>query len=193
MASPEMVVAPREAAAMLEVAPSTLRRLATVYANVYGRDSLPWSDGGKGGGSRLWTGEALRRTRAARQLVESGRASSFKIALESLKDAPEGALTLSPIAFEDNPGVAALRDEVAALRAELKEVRGEVAAMKALPAKAEPERADEPPQTPVPEGRAEAEHPPERAPNSSPAESSSTTHGPIVKLAMWLEARWRRS
>ena len=87
MASLEMVVAPREAAAMLEVAPSTLRRLATVYTAVYGPEALLQSDGGRGGGSRLWTGEALRRTRAARQLVELGRASSFEIALRILKDA----------------------------------------------------------------------------------------------------------
>lgn len=84
----EMVLPPREAALQLGVAPSTLRRLATVYTDVFGTDALGWSDGGKGGGSRLWTGEALRRTRAARELVESGRASSFELALRALKNSP---------------------------------------------------------------------------------------------------------
>lgn len=129
---PELLLAPREAAARLGVAPSTLRRLATVYATVYGPDALPWSDGGRGGGSRLWTMEAVERTRAARELVELGRASSFELALRMLKDAPSGP----PALVEpegDGAAVAELRSEVEALRAELAAVRDEVAQLRALP------------------------------------------------------------
>lgn len=192
----EVVLPPREAANQLGVAPSTLRRLATVYTDVYGQDALAWSDGGKGSGSRLWTGKALRRTRAARDLVESGRASSFELALRTLKDAPEGVLMLAPVEV-DNPGeVAALREEVAALRKALEEVREEVAAMKALPPPAEPERAEEPSQTATPEGQAEPERPSTSADSDTaaerPGDGTDASDGLLVRAARWLERRLRR-
>lgn len=177
----EMVLPPREAAAQLGVAPSTLRRLATVYVDVYGPDALGWSDGGKGGGSRLWTGSALRRTRAARELVESGRASSFELALRTLKDTPEDQLALVTVSAESGLEVAELRAEVSALRDALEGLSREVATLQALPPSAEPERVGESSQTPEPEGQAEAEHPPE-----TPAD------GLIVRAARWLERKLRR-
>lgn len=177
----EMVLPPREAALQLGVAPSTLRRLATVYTDVFGTDALGWSDGGKGGGSRLWTGEALRRTRAARELVESGRASSFELALRTLKNAPEAVFALTAADPESAPEVAALRQEVATLREALAELRSEVAAIRALPPPAEPERVMEPSETHMTEVRAEGEHLTE-----APAE------GLFVKTARWLEKLLRR-
>jgi hypothetical protein len=114
-------------------------------------------------------------------LVDLGRASSFEIALRTLKDVPEGVMTLSPAPLEDGAEVAALREEVAVLTAALAELREEVAAIKVLPPTAEPKQAEEPTQTPVPEGQAEPEHPPER------------TDGVLVRAARWLERllRWK--
>lgn len=169
--SAELLLPPREAAARLGVAPSTLRRLATIYTTVYGPDALPWSDGGKGGGSRLWTGEAVERTRAARELVDTGRASSFELALRMLRDAPV-QLPAPKEAPTDVNAVEELRGEVERLRAELAEVRGEVAAMKALPASAEPERFRDAPQTAVLNGRAGPEQ---------------VRDGLLVRSARWLE------
>lgn len=187
----EMVLPPREAATQLGVAPSTLRRLATVYTDVYGPDALGWSDGGKGGGSRLWTTTALRRTRAARDLVESGRAASFELALRILKDAPEGTLATVTADRAPGPDVKGLLERFAALEAkvervyaleeELEALREEVATIKSLPPAAAPKQAAEPSQTPVPKGRAEAERPPE----------TLRTDGPMVRVARWLERRMR--
>ncbi len=173
----ELLLPPREAASQLGVAPSTLRRLATVYASVYGPDSLPWSDGGKGGGSRLWTGEAVERTRAARGLVESGRASSFELALRMLKDAPVQLPALAEAPAGDGAALADLRDEVERLRAELADLRGEVASMKALPASSEPERSQDASETAALEGRAEPEQ---------------VADGLLVQSARWLEQIIRR-
>ncbi len=184
----ELVLPPREAATLLGVAPSTLRRLATVYTDVFGADALGWSDGGRGGGSRLWTGEALRRTRAARELVESGRASSFELALRTLKDSPESALTLTVAEPETGPEVAALRDEVAVLREALEELRDELAALKVLPSPAEGERVETPSETLVPDGQAEGEHPQDEL----RAVEESTPDGVFVKAARWLERLLRR-
>lgn len=172
--SSELLLAPRDAATWLEVAPSTLRRLATVYVQVYGADSLPWSDGGKGGGARLWSGDALRRTKAARDLVEAGRAASFELALRMLKDAPADALTAYATPSEVGE-VAALRDEVAGLRAALEALQDEVASMRALPPAADPERVDAI-ETEMLEGRAEAER---------------DRDGLLVRVARWIEKRVR--
>lgn len=168
----EMILPPREAAMQLGVAPSTLRRLATVYADVYGPAALGWSDGGKGGGSRLWTTTALRQTRAARDLVESGRAASFELALRMLKDVPESTLAAMSADPAPIPDVQALLERFAALEAkvermdaleaELEALREEVAQLRALPPAAPAERVEEPSQTSVPEGRAEPERPSEQ-------------------------------
>ncbi len=172
----EMLLPPREAASQLGVAPSTLRRLATIYSTVYGAHALPWSDGGRGGGSRLWTGEAVERTRAARELVDTGRASSFELALRMLKDAPVQLPAPPEAPTGDGAALAELRGEVERLRAELAEVRSEVATMKALPASAQPERLEDALETGLLKDRAEPEQ---------------VRDGLLVRLARWLESRLR--
>ena len=182
----EMLLPPREAAALLEVAPSTLRRLGTVYTQVYGEDALPWSDGGRGGGSRLWTGEALRRTRAARQLVEAGRAASFEVALRQLQAAPEGTVALPPtiepldlLALLERIEALERRDaeraeRVAALETEIESIR----ALPAAPTTSseQPEIGTEAqPDVPL-QVQADVEHP-----------ERSEGDGPLVRLARRLE------
>lgn len=180
METTEILLAPRDAAAYLEVAPSTLRRLATVYESVYGPNSLGWSDGGRGGGARLWPRVALERTRAARALVEAGRASSFEVALRTLKDAPEGlALVEPPPPSAD--AVAELRSMVESLQKELADLRGEVSELRALPAPATPERSPEPSTAAPPEGQAAPERSAERSPG-----------GALVRAAARLEQMWQR-
>lgn len=172
----ELLLPPREAASHLGVAPSTLRRLATIYTEVYGVDALPWSSGGKGGGSRLWTGEAVERTRAARELVDTGRASSFELALRMLKDAPV-QLPASPEASTgDGAALADLRGEVERLHAELADLRDEVAAMKALPPSAQPERSQDASETVELKGKAQPEQ---------------VEDGLLVRAARWFEGRFR--
>lgn len=176
--SADLLLPPREAAARIGVAPSTLRRLATIYSNVYGPNALPWSDGGRGGGSRLWTGEAVERTRTARELVVSGRASSFELALRMLKDAPVQLPAPAQAPAGSDAALEELRREVERLRAELEEVRGEVDTMRALPASAQLERLEDASETAGLKGRAE----PERV-----------RDGVLVRSARWVERFLRHS
>lgn len=111
-AEPAGLYPPREAARLLEVSGSGLRRLAEIYAEVHGE--LPRDDSTKGERkARLWPAEALERLQAARALVQANRYPSIKEALEALEHgevAPEASPPAVPPADELRRRVEALAE-----------------------------------------------------------------------------------
>jgi hypothetical protein len=101
---------PREAARLLEVSGSGLRRLAEIYAEVHGE--LPRDESTKGERkARLWPAEALERLQKARALVDAKRYGSIRDALEALERgevAPEASPPAVPPADELRRRVEAL-------------------------------------------------------------------------------------
>ncbi len=166
----EVVLSPGEAARRLEVSPSGLRRLAAVYAGVYGpllKDSA--------GTSRIWPQEAVGRLERARALMAAGQARSIKDGLLAVEG---GAVATSEAALSlgrdgrlvEALGVVSsqleavlegnrrLEREVEALRSELSQVRQ-------LPAASTVPHDDEP--------------------------AAVEVEGPFVRAARWLERRLR--
>jgi hypothetical protein len=165
MADAEVVLSPGEAARVLGVSPSGLRRLAVVYGEVYGalqKDA--------GGTSRIWPREAVVRLQAARALMAAGQARSIRDALRAVEG---GAATPVEVAAGGDVVAAlgvvatrleALQDSNRRLEAEVAALRSEVEGLRALPAS---ERS------PVVEGRGAGED------------------GLVVRAARWLERRLR--
>jgi hypothetical protein len=202
----QFVMAPKEAARRLGVAPSTLRRLAPTYEAVHG--PLLW-EGNEAGGGRLWPGEAVERVQAARALVAEGRAKSLESALRALAGGappPSGVLARPDEALEL---VEALRGELEAVRrglAELPELRVEVAALRselaaarALPPGANPDLIDKALDVEMRESRAASERPVEvegsvgsaRSPGEALGGAEGSSDGPVTRAARWLERRLR--
>jgi hypothetical protein len=84
-AGPDLVLyPPKEAARRLGVSGSGLRRLAGIYAELYG--PLPRDESVQGPNkTRLWPAEALDRLERARALMDAKRYGSIKEALEGLE------------------------------------------------------------------------------------------------------------
>jgi hypothetical protein len=135
-ADAEIFLSPGDAAHRLGLSPSGLRRLAGVWAQLYG--DLPK---GSSGNTRLWPQEAVVRLQQARLLVATGQARTIKDGLLAIErgaqSPPAGAVVslghdarivealevVSAQLTAIREGNAALRHEVAQLRGELAELR----------------------------------------------------------------------
>ncbi len=180
----EVFWSPGDVAKRLRVSPSGLRRLAGVYAQLYGE--LPKDSSGT---SRQWPGEAVNRLEAARALMAAGQARSIKDALLAVESgvtpSADAALALGQDGrVVEALGVVAARleavlDSNRRLEAEVAELRAEVAGSRALP---EAERAGEV------EGQSGAAQ--RHAKGQGAAEASS--NGLVVRAALWLERRLGR-
>ncbi len=139
----EVVLSPGEAARRLEVSPSGLRRLATVYAGVYG--PLPKDSAGT---SRIWPQEAVGRLERARALMAAGQARSIRDALLAVEG---GAVATADAALQLGEqgkvtqalGVVATQLEAvllsnARLEREVEALRQEVGELRQLPAASSP-------------------------------------------------------
>ena len=166
----EVVLSPGEAARRLGVSPSGLRRLATVYAGVYG--PLPKEAGGT---SRIWSTEAVGRLERARALMAAGQARSIADALRAVEG---GAVATSAAALSlgrDGRVVEALGVVSAQLEAvvesnrrlerEVEALRSEVGELRRLPPSSTVSRDDE--------------------------AAAGGVEGPFVRAARWLERRLR--
>ncbi len=168
----EVVLNPGDVARRLGVSPSGLRRLAGVYAELYGE--LPKDSSGT---SRLWSPMAVNRLEAARALMAAGQARSIKDALLAVED---GAVPPVEVMAHDGRVEAALGVVAARLEAvlesnqrlegEVAALRSEVAASRALPGAERVQMAEQD------SGAAEA-----------PAKGSAAADGPLVRTARWLE------
>ncbi len=165
----EVFWSPGDVAKRLRVSPSGLRRLAGVYAQLYGE--LPKDSSGT---SRQWPGEAVNRLEAARALMAVGQARSIKDALLAVEGGATPSADAALALGQDGRVVEALgvvaaqlealQDSNRELRAEVAALRGEVATGRSLP-----------------EGEQDAE--------TATGESS----GVLVRVARWLERFLRRS
>lgn len=136
MSDAEVILNPGDVARRLGVSSSGLRRLAAVYAEVYGPLQKDAS-----GTSRLWPPEAVDRLERARALMAAGQARSIK---DALLAADKGVLPRLEVAVQDGRvaealGVVAARLEAvqesnARLEREVEALRSEVAEQRALPA-----------------------------------------------------------
>lgn len=166
-------------AKQLGVSSSGMRRLAVIYEEVHG--DLP-RKGPKDTDARLFPPNAVERLAAARQMVEAERFGSIKEALEALEAGVRPDITIADTldtAARDLSGEAlgllleelrGMRSELAELRPVRREVqalREEIATLKALP----PAESVQP----VTERAADQE----------------ARHGPLVRLALWFESRFR--
>ncbi len=157
---------PGDVAKRLGVSPSGLRRLASVYAGLYGE--LPKDSSGT---SRQWPSEAVYRLEQARALMAAGQARSIRDALVAVESgaAPPVEVAVQDARVAEALGVVAARLEALQasnerLEAEVEALRSEVATGRALP-----------------EGEQGAE--------TVTGESS----GVLVRAARWLERFLRRS
>jgi hypothetical protein len=165
MADAEVVLSPGEAARVLGVSPSGLRRLAVVYGEVYGELQKD-----AGGTSRIWPREAVVRLQAARALMAAGQARSVRDALVAVEGgaAPPVEMTAAGGDVVAALGVVAtrleaLQDANTRLEAEVRALRSEVEGLRVLPAS-------------------------ERLPA---VEVGAGEDGLVVRAARWLEQRLR--
>lgn len=162
------------------MSPSGLRRLAGVYAELYGE--LPKDSSGT---SRLWSPEAVNRLEAARALMAAGQARSIKDALLAVEGgaAPPVEAMVSDGRIAEALGMVAARLEALQasnerLESEVAALRSEVVASRALP---------EPGQAGDVEGRSASVE----SPGDGPSTVAGVDDGPVVGVARWLE-RWLR-
>ncbi len=167
MADAEVVMNPGDVARRLGVSPSGLRRLAGVYAQVYG--DLPKDSSGT---SRQWPGEAVYRLEQARALMAAGQARSIKDALLAVESGATPSADAALALGQDGRVVEALGVVAARLEAVLDSNRRLEAEVEALRREVATARA-------LPEGEQGAE--------TVTGESS----GVLVRVATWLERRLR--
>ncbi len=168
MADAEVVMNPGDVARRLGVSPSGLRRLAGVYAQVYG--DLPKDSSGT---SRQWPGEAVYRLEQARALMAAGQARSIKDALLAVEGGATPSADAALALGQDGRVIEALGVVAARLEAVLESNRRLEAEVEAL-------RREVAPGPVLPEGEQGAE--------TVTGESS----GVLVRMALWLERLLRR-
>lgn len=177
----EVVLNPGDVARRLGVSPSGLRRLAGVYAELYG--DLPKDASGT---SRLWPLEAVRQLEAARALLSAGQARSIKDALIAVETG--AAPRVEMVAAQDRDVIKALGvvaaqleavlDSNRRLEAEVAALRSEVAAAKVLP---EAEQA----------AAVKGDGGAVEIPSNAPAAADVSPDSPVVRAVRWLERRLR--
>lgn len=131
------------AADQLGISTSGLRRLVSIYENVYGELIRT-----RKGGPILWPQVAVRRLAAAREMYSDGKAVSIEDALKRLGDRDD----LPAVGMaQEQQGVAqgVLLEELRALRSEVRELRDELGRV----------RKELPSSTPIDSAPAEGEIP----------------------------------
>jgi DNA-binding transcriptional MerR regulator len=176
----EVVMTPGDVAKRLGVSPSGLRRLASVYAGLYGE--LPKDSSGT---SRQWPSKAVYRLEQARALMAAGQARSIRDALVAVESgaAPPVGVAVQDARVAEALGVVAARLEALQasnerLEAEVAALRLKVAEVRALP---QPEWA-----AVVDMGQTGGE-----SPNVGRGAAERQPDGAVVRLARWLEQRLR--
>ena len=135
----EVFWSPGDVAKRLEVSPSGLRRLAGVYAELYGE--LPKDSSGT---SRRWPSAAVYRLEQARALMAAGQARSIKDALLAVEGGATPSADAALALGQDGRVVEALgvvaarlealQDSNERLEREVERLRVEVSELRQLPA-----------------------------------------------------------
>ncbi len=164
----EVLWSPGDVARRLGVSPSGLRRLAGVYAQVYG--DLPKDSSGT---SRRWPSEAVYRLEQARALMAAGQARSIKDALLAVEGGATPSTDAALALGQDGRVIEALGVVAARLEAVLESNRRLEAEVEALRREVATARA-------LPEGEQGAET------------VTGKSSGVLVRVATWLERLLRR-
>ncbi len=125
---PELLIPPRDAAERLGVSPSGLRRLATLWEEIYG--PIHW-EGEREGGGRVYPLSVVTKLEAARGLVREGKSKSIQNALQALDmgaTPPAQGLARPDIPYKDV--LHALLSEMQMMREELSQLRADNAEMR---------------------------------------------------------------
>lgn len=187
-----MVYPPAEAARLLEISVSGLRRYGLLYEEIFA--PLPRDPQGR----RLWTPEAVTRLRRAKALMGEGRAVSIQAALEAdetpdhdvqevvLHDPPTEALRRLSAALDTINRLEQtnqqLVKEVVALREKLEEGDPNADELRRMNAflMAELERE-----------RVKTTLTPDSDTVTTPGDDTGAADGSMVRVARWLERRLR--
>lgn len=124
----ELLIPPREAATRLGVSPSGLRRLATLWEQIYG--PIRW-EGEREGGGRVYPETVIAKLEAARALVQQGQSKSIQNALQALDSGTTPSLQgLARPGVPQDDILLALLNEIRSMREELTQLRVENLEMK---------------------------------------------------------------
>ncbi len=197
MADAEVVLSPGEAARVLGVSPSGLRRLAVVYGEVYGDLHKE-----AGGTSRVWPQEAVVRLQQARALMAVGQARSVKDALMAVEGGASPRVEMAAAGGDVAAALGMLAAQLEAvlesnrrLEGEVAALRSEVESLRALPPGASAERIDRALEVEMLESMAAPESSPAvregRGGGESTGAALGEADGPMVRAVRWLERRLR--
>lgn len=180
-----VLLEPATAAKRLDISASGLRRLAPIYEAVHG-ELLRKGSGAEDKQARLWPEEAVERLKDARKLVERKHSRTILEALRALQSGvsvdevemePANRYTSSDIASQQT--LELLLERMAALHDEVVELRSEVRGKEPMPTR------------PVFFGAEEWATEPSESPRAAQVDRRDAEHGLLVRLALWLERRFR--
>jgi hypothetical protein len=165
--SASIVYDPAQAAELLGVSASGLRRLAPIYESVFG-ELKRVGKGDEEKRSREWPSDAIERLLTARRLTGRGKPyRTIEAALEAIRDGVETDTTDIDLRSRQTGADVATSQALQVLIGEIQALRLEVAELK--------------------QGRELEKENSAEVENSAPGEN----HGPVVRLALWLERRFR--
>jgi hypothetical protein len=168
----DIVYDPAQAADLLGVSASGLRRLAPIYENVFG-DLKRVGRGDESKRSREWTTEAIERLQAARGVTGRGKPyRTIEAALEAIREGAEVEGVEIDFASRHAGAEGAIGETLQVLLAEVKALRTEVAELKQGRELSQP--------------AAEIKNS-AQVTNPAPVEASKRQYGVVVRMAMRLE------
>lgn len=174
---------PAQAAELLGVSASGLRRLAPIYESVFG-DLKRVGKGDEEKRSREWSSVAVDHLRRARALTGRGKAyRTIEKALEAIRDGEAPDATEIDFVVPQGTTDPAIVETLGVLIAEIKALRTEVAELKQGQLEA-PGQNDS--------YAAKNKNPQLVEGSAGPAVVESNDHGPLVKFSIWLESLLRR-
>lgn len=180
------VYPPAEAARLLSVSVSGLRRYGLLYEGVF--DPLPRDTQGR----RLWTPEAITRLRRAKALMAEGRAVSIQSALEAdetpVQDEPE--LQVHDPSTEAFTRLTDALNVIVRLEQTNQQLVHEVAALRERLEQGDPNAEELRRMNTYLMGKLERYR--DAASGDTPTITSSAD-GPVVRVVRWLERRLRRN
>jgi hypothetical protein len=169
--SASIVYDPAQAAELLDVSASGLRRLAPIYESVFG-ELKRVGKGDEEKRSREWPADAIERLLTARKLTGRGKPyRTIEAALEAIRDGVEAGTAEIDFASRHTGNEGAIGEALQVLIAEIQALRLEVQELK--------------------KGRELSQPTPEIRNPAGPADEDKRQHSLFVRLAMKLES-WVR-
>jgi DNA-binding transcriptional MerR regulator len=182
-----MVYPPAEAARLLEISVSGLRRYGLLYEQIY--PQLPRDPQGR----RLWTPEAVTRLRRAKALMAEGRAVSIQAALEAdeTPDQDVQEVVLHDPSSEALRRLSAALDTITRLEQTNQQLVKEVVALRVKLEEGDPNADELRRMNAFLLAELERARTTPPAPDVDDGAEESTRDSPLIRAARWLERRIR--